>query len=215
MQSYQTIEKEAADEFIEQRSRFIGYVKPVVTEQQALDFINEKRQKHWDATHNVYAYILRDGQLKRYSDDGEPHGTAGVPTLDVMVKSGVTDAVVVVTRYFGGILLGAGGLVRAYTKGAKIALEAGGIVTMESCSVCSLTCDYAQYGKLSGMIPSFGRRQALRFSEAVSRRHLRQRQHRYTLDKILSKKKLNENFRIITENAEIKKVFCFFLRISY
>lgn len=156
MQSYQTIEKEAADEFIEQRSRFIGYVKPVVTEQQALDFINEKRQKHWDATHNVYAYILRDGQLKRYSDDGEPHGTAGVPTLDVMVKSGVTDAVVVVTRYFGGILLGAGGLVRAYTKGAKIALEAGGIVTMESCSVCSLTCDYAQYGKLSGMIPSFG-----------------------------------------------------------
>lgn len=156
MQSYQTVAKEASAEFIEQRSRFIGFVKPVSTEQEALDFINDKRREYWDATHNVYAYVLRDGQLKRYSDDGEPHGTAGVPTLDVIVKSGVTDVVVVVTRYFGGILLGTGGLVRAYTKGARMALEAGTIVTMESCAIGELLCDYNQYGRLSGLIPSCG-----------------------------------------------------------
>ena len=154
--NYKTIDKEAEDLFIEQRSKFIGYVKPVTSEQQALDFINEKRQKHWDATHNVYAYSIREGQLQRYSDDGEPHGTAGVPVLDVILKSGVTDVCVVVTRYFGGILLGAGGLVRAYTKGAKIALDAGGIITMESCSVAVLECDYGLYGKISGLIPSCG-----------------------------------------------------------
>ena len=148
------MEFESSDEFIEQRSKFIGYVKPVKNEQEALDFINEKRQKHWDATHNVYAYVLRDGNIQRYSDDGEPHGTAGVPTLDVIIKSGVTDVVVVVTRYFGGILLGAGGLVRAYTKGAKIALEAGNIITMERCNIARLKCDYNQYGKISGLIPS-------------------------------------------------------------
>lgn len=156
MPSYKTIEKEAQDEFIEQRSRFIGYAKPVTTEEEALAFINQKRQQHWDATHNVYAYVLRDGQLRRFSDDGEPHGTAGMPTLEVLLKSDVTDAVVVVTRYFGGILLGAGGLVRAYTKGAKIALQAGGIITMESCPVGVLQCDYAQYGKISGLIPTLG-----------------------------------------------------------
>ena len=122
--SYKTTEKEAQDEFVEQRSRFIGYVRPVKTEEEALAFIEEKKKQHWDARHNVYAYVLREGGIQRYSDDGEPHGTAGVPTLDVLLKSGVTDVCVVVTRYFGGILLGAGGLVRAYTKSAKLALEA-------------------------------------------------------------------------------------------
>lgn len=156
MLSYKTVEKEAVDSFIEQRSKFIGYVKPIKTEQEAIDFLNEKRQKHWDATHNVYAYVLRDGNISRYSDDGEPHGTAGIPTLDVIIKSGVTDVVVVVTRYFGGILLGAGGLVRAYTKGAKIALTAGNIITMKSCLIAKLQCDYNQYGKISGLIPSLG-----------------------------------------------------------
>ncbi len=153
---YKTVEKENCGELIEQRSRFIGYVKPVTTEQQAIDFINEKKQKHWDASHNVYAYVLRNEGIKRFSDDGEPHGTAGMPTLDVLQKSGVTDVVVVVTRYFGGILLGAGGLVRAYTKSAGIALESGNIITMENCSVAELTCDYHQYGKISGLIASNG-----------------------------------------------------------
>lgn len=154
--SYKTTEKEAQDEFVEQRSRFIGYVRPVKTEEEALAFIEEKKKQHWDARHNVYAYVLREGGIQRYSDDGEPHGTAGVPTLDVLLKSGVTDVCVVVTRYFGGILLGAGGLVRAYTKSAKLALEAGGIITMQSCNICRLSCDYNMYGKLSGLIPSCG-----------------------------------------------------------
>ena len=153
--SYKTVENEAQDEFVEQRSKFIGYVRPVKTEKEALNFIEEKKKYNWDATHNVYAYIIRNEGIQRCSDDGEPHGTAGVPVLDVMNKSEVTNAVVVM-RYFGGILVGAGGLVRAYTRGAKIALEAGGIITMKSCNICHLSCDYNQYGKISGLIPSNG-----------------------------------------------------------
>ncbi len=155
IQEYKTVSRAADDYFIEQRSRFIGYAKPVQTEAEATAFIEEIRTKHWDATHNVYAYILREGQIRRYSDDGEPHGTAGIPTLDVLQKNSVTDVVVVVTRYFGGILLGAGGLVRAYSHGAKIALDAAKIITMRMELLCTLQCDYNQYGKLSALIPSF------------------------------------------------------------
>lgn len=156
MEIYKTVRSEAQDEFIEKRSRFIGYIKPVTKEQDAIDFINEKKRIHWNATHNVYAYILRNGLIKRYSDDGEPQGTAGIPVLDVLQKSDIVDAVVVVTRYFGGVLLGAGGLVRAYSHGASIAVAAGGIITMEKSLKLSLNCDYNQYGKLSGLIPEFG-----------------------------------------------------------
>ena len=141
---------------MERRSRFIGHAAPVKTEEEAVAFINEMKAKYWDATHNVYAYCLRDGQIKRYSDDSEPQGTAGIPTLDVLQKSGVTDTVVVVTRYFGGVLLGAGGLVRAYSHGASIALEAAGIVTMRECVMASLSCDYNQYGRLQALIPECG-----------------------------------------------------------
>ena len=101
MKDYLTIEGFAEDEFVEKKSRFIGYAKHVETEEEAVSFINEMKQKHWDATHNVYAYVLRDGQTRRYSDDGEPQGTAGIPTLDVILKEGVVDVCVVVTRYFG------------------------------------------------------------------------------------------------------------------
>ena len=110
--SYKTVKIESFGEFTEKRSRFIGYCKPVKTEEDATAFINEIRAKHWDARHNVYAYSLREGNLRRYSDDGEPSGTAGMPVLDVITKNGVYDVCVVVTRYFGGILLGKGGLVR-------------------------------------------------------------------------------------------------------
>lgn len=156
MEIYKTVRTAAQDEFTEKRSRFIGYISPIADENQAIEFINEKKRIHWDATHNVYAYILREGQIKRYSDDGEPQGTAGIPVLDVMQKSGIVDAVIVVTRYFGGIMLGAGGLVRAYSHGASIAAVAGGIVTMEKSLILSLVCDYNQYGRLSGLIPEFG-----------------------------------------------------------
>ena len=115
MAEYKTVRKNAQDQFVEKRSRFIGYACPVQTEQEALDFITSKKSEHWDASHNVYAYILRDGTM-RFSDDGEPQGTAGMPVLDVLRKSGVTDVVTVATRYFGGILLGGGGLVRAYCR---------------------------------------------------------------------------------------------------
>lgn len=156
MTAYKTIVREASDEFTERRSRFIGYAKPVQTEEDAISFINEIRSRHWDASHNVYAYSLREGGVRRYSDDGEPQGTAGIPTLDVLQKSGVTDAVVVVTRYFGGILLGGGGLVRAYSHGARLALEAGGILTMTLCKTCTLACDYNQYGRVAALVPECG-----------------------------------------------------------
>ncbi len=153
---YKTVKIESSDEFTEKRSRFIGYVKPVKTEAEATEFINSIRSKHWDARHNVYAYSLREGNIKRYSDGGEPSGTAGMPVLDVITKNEVYDVCVVVTRYFGGVLLGTGGLVRAYSQGSKIALEAGQVVLMQNCLVCSLTCSYNQYGKISSLIPDNG-----------------------------------------------------------
>lgn len=153
MNAYKTVGKEAHDYFIEKKSKFIGYAKPVLNEQEALDFIQSKRSKHWDATHNVYAYILRDKTIQRYSDDGEPQGTAGIPTLDVLKKNNITDVVVVVTRYFGGVMLGAGGLVRAYSHGAKIALDAAGIIEMKPSFLCKICCSYNQYGRISSLIP--------------------------------------------------------------
>ena len=121
-----------------------------------IDFINEKRSEHWNATHNVYAYSLREGNIKRYSDDGEPSGTAGMPVLDVIVKNEIFDVVVVVTRYFGGVLLGTGGLVRAYSHGSKIAVEAAKPVIMQNCLVCEARCAYNQYGKVSSLIIGVG-----------------------------------------------------------
>ncbi|MDD7193185.1 MAG: YigZ family protein [Clostridiaceae bacterium] len=156
MNSYKTVRKAASDEYVVKKSRFIGHIAPVTTAEQALEFIAAVSKKHWDATHNVYAYILREGGIKRYSDDGEPQGTAGIPTLDVLEKSGVTDCAVVVTRYFGGIMLGAGGLVRAYSHSASIAVAAGGIVTRAMCAGLKVTCDYYFYGKLSSLVPESG-----------------------------------------------------------
>lgn len=156
MESYKTIRAEASDSFIEKKSKFIGYIRPVTTQEEAMAFIQEKKSEHWDATHNVYAYVLRDGQTRRYSDDGEPQGTAGIPVLDVLLKENIVDCVVVATRYFGGILLGTGGLVRAYSHTSKIAVEAGGIVTMALCTIGEVSCDYTFYGRLASLIPEMG-----------------------------------------------------------
>lgn len=155
MQEYKTVEKEASDFFIEKKSKFIGYAKPVKTQEDALDFISKIKSKHWDATHNVYAYVLRENNIQRYSDDGEPSGTAGVPVLDVMLKESLVDVCVVATRYFGGTLLGAGGLVRAYSHTSKIALEAAGIITMAQCSVMSAEVDYSFYDRLNILLSDF------------------------------------------------------------
>lgn len=154
--TYTTLEREADAEFEEKRSVFIGHAKPVKTEEQANEFIREKKKQYADATHNVSAYYLKGGILARYSDDGEPQGTSGMPVLDVIRKSGVDDAVVVVTRYFGGTLLGAGGLVRAYSHTARLALDAAHIVTYEKYQVLSLTCSYSDYQRYSAELPKFG-----------------------------------------------------------
>lgn len=153
---YRTIRAAASAEFVEKRSRFIGYISPVTTQQDAIAFIDSIKSKHWDATHNVPAYIIRNGNICRFSDDGEPQGTAGMPVLDVLRKSGVTDVVTVATRYFGGILLGGGGLVRAYSHTASIALQAAQIITMRECLLLSLTCDYGRYGRVASLVPECG-----------------------------------------------------------
>lgn len=155
MQEYKTVEKEASDFFIEKKSKFIGYAKPVKTQEEAVEFISEIKSKHWDATHNVYAYVLRENNIQRYSDDGEPSGTAGVPVLDVMLKESLVDVCVVATRYFGGTLLGAGSLVRAYSHTSKIAIEAAGIITMAQCSVMSAEVDYSFYDRLNILLSDF------------------------------------------------------------
>lgn len=153
---YTTLEGEGHDEFEERRSLFIGHATHVTSEEQAMEFVKSIKRQYSDATHNVWAYILKGGIIARYSDDGEPQGTAGVPTLDTIRKSGVEDAVVVVTRYFGGILLGAGGLVRAYSHGAKIALEAARIITYEKYSVYMLNCSYSDYQKYISIFGQYG-----------------------------------------------------------
>jgi uncharacterized YigZ family protein len=156
MEEYRTILQESDTLFTERHSRFIGRAKPVRSEEEATAFLRGIRTDLWDANHHVYAYSIREGQARRFSDDGEPQGTAGMPVLDVLQKSGVTDAVIVVTRYFGGVLLGAGGVVRADSHSASLALEQAGIITMKPCITAELTCGYGEYGKVAALIPDEG-----------------------------------------------------------
>lgn len=156
MKEYRTVEFENSDEFIEKKSRFIGYVKPVQTVEEATNFINSIKSKHWDATHNVSAYVLRKDNIQRSSDDGEPSGTAGVPVLDVLLKENLVDVCVVVTRYFGGTLLGAGGLIRAYSHASKIAVQSGNIITMAPCKILSTCIDYSFYERFNILLKDIG-----------------------------------------------------------
>ena len=143
------------DEFVEKKSRFIGRVWPVETEQEALEKIQQMKKQHYDATHNCWAYVLRDGAM-RFSDDGEPGGTAGNPMMQVLQKEQIYNVVCVVTRYFGGVLLGAGGLVRAYTKGAKIAIDAAGKSMKRVWTVLYLPCPYTYYERVKLEVEAFG-----------------------------------------------------------
>ena len=152
---YSTINGRAEASFTERKSEFIGYIAHVETSDEAVDFINEIRAMHRKATHNVYAYTVRNGSATRYSDDGEPQGTAGIPVLDVLQKEGLTDVCCVVTRYFGGILLGGGGLVRAYSHCAKIAVDAAERLIMYKCFPMNITVDYNLYGKITHILPEF------------------------------------------------------------
>ena len=143
------------DEFTEKKSRFIGRVWPVESEEEALEKIQEMKKQHYDATHNCWAYIIKGGAM-RFSDDGEPGGTAGNPTMQVLQREQLHNGVCVVTRYFGGILLGAGGLVRAYTKGAKIAIDAAGKSMKRVWSVLYVPCPYSFYERLKLEVEAFG-----------------------------------------------------------
>ena len=155
MDTYRTLHDFGRDEIIIDKSTFIGYAKPIKSEEEAITFINEIKKKHKDANHNVWAYTLGQSMnIQRYSDDGEPSGTAGIPTLEVIKKEDLRDVVVVVTRYFGGIKLGAGGLVRAYTKGAKIGLQSAKIVNKVKYNDIRIKVDYTQLGKVQNEIMS-------------------------------------------------------------
>ena len=157
MSNYKTLHKFGVDEYIVEKSTFIGYAKPIKTEEEAIEFVNEIKKKHKDATHNVWAYTVGENMnIQRYSDDGEPQGTAGIPTLKKKKKEDLRDVVVVVTRYFGGIKLGAGGLVRAYTKGAKVGIEAGIVIEKVKYTEVKIKIEYTQLGRIQNEIMNLG-----------------------------------------------------------
>ena len=154
---YKTIHKYGENEIIINKSRFIGYAMPINTEEEALDFIEKIKTKHRDASHNVYAYVVgENSNIQRFSDDGEPSGTAGIPALEVIKKEDLRNVVVVVTRYFGGIKLGGGGLIRAYTKGAKIGLEAGLIIEKVLHHRLKIRINYTLYGMIENYLITNG-----------------------------------------------------------
>jgi len=149
MKNYRTVYKEAIVEINIEKSRFIGYIIPVEQENDAIQFIEKIKKKHWDASHNVPVYVIGENSgIQRYSDDGEPSGTAGMPILEMLKKEGITNVCLVISRYFGGIKLGTGGLVRAYTQSAKAALEAARIVEKKINLWMTVTFDYHYHGKL-------------------------------------------------------------------
>lgn len=154
---YRTIAKETEITTIEKKSKFIARIKPVETVEQAETFIEEVRKEHWNATHNVPAYILGINQdVQKYSDDNEPSGTAGLPMLEVLKAQEVVNVVVVVTRYFGGTLLGRGGLIRAYGGATREALKAAGLVRMVPAKMVSITVDYVHSGKIQNELLTQG-----------------------------------------------------------
>ncbi len=159
MESYITVKNEGVFEYEDRKSVFIGQAKPVRTEAEAIDFIASVKKRYPDARHHVYAYVLRQNQTMRFSDDHEPQGTAGMPVLDAIRKRGCTDVVIVVTRYFGGTLLGTGGLVHAYSTSAVGALNSAEVVTFDVYSEISLECSYSDYQKILPALSEHGFRE--------------------------------------------------------
>ncbi len=152
MEKYFSVERDAENEIVIERSRFITYVRYVETEESARAFIEEIRKKHSLATHNCYAFVVNKGAIKRFSDDGEPSGTAGVPILDAIVQANLVDTCVVVTRYFGGVKLGAGGLVRAYSKSASEGIKVSGISEHALSAIFKLKVSYDRFSKILQVI---------------------------------------------------------------
>lgn len=150
--SYRTVVGEGSGEYVEKRSKFIANAYHVESEEEALAIIEETRKKYWDARHCVYAYVIRNNNIARFSDDGEPSKSAGAPIMDILSREGLYDCLITVVRYFGGVLLGVGGLVRAYSVSAKSAIEDAGTVFMEPCSVFGVTVSYSDWGKLQNIV---------------------------------------------------------------
>lgn len=168
MDAFKTVARASEEEFVINRSRFIGRCFPIQTEEDALAHLAAIRKQHYDATHNCYAYrIGTRGETARFSDDGEPSGTAGMPMMEVLMANGVTNVLCVVTRYFGGILLGAGGLVRAYSRGAAEAVRAAGVLHYIPGTALEFTVDYARYGAVEAYVRANAQVDALDFAEAV------------------------------------------------
>ncbi len=155
MKSYKTIHHRSKFEYEDRKSIFIGEALPVTNEAEALAFLDSVKKHYPDARHHVYAYIVRENAIMRFSDDGEPQGTAGIPILDIIKKRGLTDIAVVVTRYFGGTLLGTGGLVRAYSASAQGAIEEAKVITYDLYTQISLSASYSDYQKLSSVLMDF------------------------------------------------------------
>lgn len=156
MNSYKTVRQDGISEYTEKKSRFISYVYPVSAESDALSKLEKLRKKHYDATHVVFAYKIKENNIQRFSDDGEPQGTAGVPVLEVINKGELTDVMIAVVRYFGGTLLGAGGLVRAYSKSASLGVASANPVNMCECTLFDIECPYTLLGKLQNTLSANG-----------------------------------------------------------
>ncbi|MBS1480873.1 MAG: YigZ family protein [Christensenellaceae bacterium] len=171
MDAFKTIAHASEEEFVINRSRFIGRCFPIKTEEEALAHLAAIRKQHYDATHNCYAYrVGTRGETARFSDDGEPSGTAGMPMMEVLTANGVTNVLCIVTRYFGGILLGAGGLVRAYSRGAAEAVRAADVLHYVPGTALEFSVDYARYGAVEAFVRANAQVDRLDFAEAV---HLR------------------------------------------
>ncbi len=168
MEGYTTIQQPSRFEYEDRKSVFIGEAHPVSTEREALDFIASVKKKYSDARHHVYAYVLRENSIMRFSDDREPQGTAGMPVLDAIRKNGCTDTAIVVTRYFGGTLLGTGGLVRAYSSAAIGALREANIITYDIYSMIKVTASYSDYQKILPILNEVGFRcEDTKYSDSV------------------------------------------------
>ena len=166
LKPFKTVLRASETEFTEKKSRFIGRCFPVSSEEEAMARLAEVRKAHYDATHNCWAYALADGG-QRFSDDGEPGGTAGMPIMDTLIRREVRNALIVVTRYFGGILLGSGGLVRAYSRSASDALGAAGCGVMSVCRVIEFSTDYSRYGGIEGFVKANSIVESVDFLENV------------------------------------------------
>jgi len=156
MEPYKLPLRAACAEFTEKKSRFISHITPVSSGEEALAFLRSIREKHREATHNVYAYRIKNNNICRYSDDGEPSGTAGMPLLEAFLRQDIYDFCCVATRYFGGVLLGAGGLVRAYARCGAIALEASGVGLMREIAMCSMSLPYSLYENMKRLLIACG-----------------------------------------------------------